>query len=106
MSKKKEVAFLIGPYRANNDYNLKRHIDEAWKVSTKYWARGFIVIAPQLNTQYMSGIIPEEEFLDAYHVILKMCDVIIIMENSDWSEGSRDEIKLGKKYNKRIIIDN
>jgi len=100
-----KIAIIIGPYTGSTTHEIKTHIHRAERVAEKYWLQGYAVICPHTNSSYMSGLIPEMDFLTGYHEILKRCDTVIVM--SDWksSSGARKEHRLATSLGKEIIMD-
>ena len=96
--KKLKVVYVIGPFRANCDYDRVMNIREAEAMSYKLWELGFAAISPHMNTANMEGLVPDEIILAGDIAILDKCDFAITTRVFDDlkiknSSGSMDEIK-------------
>lgn len=99
-----EIVYIVGPYRSTNGiYGVVNNIRRAEKVALKYWKKGYAVICPHKNTALMDGAATDKMFLDGGMKLVEVADIIVVMENWKQSEGSRAEVDLAKKLNKRII---
>lgn len=91
-----KLIFIAGPYRANTHHQLHQNIEAARQAAEVCWRQGWAVICPHLNSQFISGIMDEERFLEGYKAILARCDAILLM--ADWmrSEGARAEYDVAR----------
>ena len=97
-----KVAYIIGPYRAKNPYEMVQNIRRAEKVALKYWKKGYAVICPHKNTALFDGYLPDEVWLKGDRELIKRSDVIIVMKHWIRSEGSTVELQLAKKLKKEV----
>ena len=50
-----KLAYIIGPYRADTIYQIKKNIEKAEETALKYWKKGYAVICPHLNTAFLTA---------------------------------------------------
>lgn len=92
MTKRSEtIVYVAGPYRAENIAGIHYNINRARMVAMELWELGFTVFCPHLNSQFMDGIIPDDEWLKRDLVLLRRCDVITLTPQWDFSEGASGE---------------
>jgi len=101
-----KVAFLAGPYRGDFQERC-RNIIAAKKVAKKYWAQGFAVICPHMNSSGFDGIerVCPTKFTEGYLEILRRCDTIIIMSTWHGSAGATAELHKAQELDLEIIYD-
>ena len=94
----KPVAYIVGPYRAETVVKTSDNIHAAAKVAQEYWAAGYTVICPHMNSAHFSGCCPEEYFLESYKDLLTCGLVDLVVALPGWfnSEGSKAEIRLAR----------
>lgn len=92
-------AFIIGPYRADSDYQKLQNIRIAEKAAACAWSNGYAALCPHLNSAFFSGIRDEYVFLEGYKAWLTTLDkakddIIILLPNWTASDGSVDEFHI------------
>lgn len=87
-----ELAYVIGPYRAETEWEVHRNIQRAEAAAAAGWRAGFAVICPHKNTGYMTGVVPIERILAGDQAMLAVCNVVILVEKWERSAGSRAEV--------------
>ena len=50
-----KIVYIAWPYRASSMWWIQQNIERAREVAFKYWHKGYAVICPHLNTQFMDG---------------------------------------------------
>lgn len=98
------VVYIAGPYRGKNVNEIHNNIEAARKLAVVYWKIGFAVLCPHLNSAYMDGVVPDEEFLAGGLELLKRCDAVALVENWDKSAGTVREVELAKELGLRIFF--
>ena len=86
-----KLAFVAGKYRADTIHGIVENIRKAEAVAIELWKMGFAVITPHLNSRLMDGVCPDKVWLDGGLEILRRCDLIVLLEGWESSEGARDE---------------
>ena len=101
----KPIAYIVGPYRADSKEGIEKNIQKAAKVAKYYWAEGFTVICPHMNSAHFSGCCPESFFLESYKELLccGLVDRVIALPGWLNSKGSQAEIKLADEQG--ILIE-
>ena len=100
-----EIAYIAGPYRADTVAGIRRNIENARKVAEKYWKLGYAVFCPHLNSAFMDGICPDENFLEGGLEILKRCDVLVMVDGWMDSTGARAEHDMAMVEDMEIIYE-
>jgi len=88
---KRMIIYVAGPYRGKTTNEVLHNIERARAVAEEIWRRGHIAICPHMNTAFMGGVVPDEDFLSADIEILKRCDAICMVPGWGESEGARME---------------
>jgi hypothetical protein len=96
------IAYIAGPYRAKTKLGIIRNILKARKAAKEFWAKGYTVICPHMNSALMKHL-PEEVFIEGDLEILKKSDVLVVMKGWQKSEGTKREIDFAKKNGIAII---
>ena len=96
------IAYIAGPYRAKTKLGIIRNILKARKAAKEFWAKGYTVICPHMNSALMKHL-PEEVFMEGDLEILKKSDVLVVMKGWQKSEGTKQEIDFAKKNGIAII---
>jgi len=87
-----QVAYVAGPYRANSEYELVKNIRRAEAVAVELWRMGYAVICPHKNTAHFGGVCYDNVFLNGDLEILSRCDLVVLVEGWESSQGAKDEI--------------
>jgi len=95
-----KVAFLSSPYRGATEAIMTANKHQAWADATKLWTLGYGVICPVLNTAGMSGVVPEECFLEFYLQLIPQCDIVVVSASWIDSLGCCEENRLAHALNK------
>jgi len=91
-----QVAYVGGPYRdSRGDYYVTQNIERAKYVSVELWRKGYAVICPHCNTAYFSGALSDEaDFLDGGLELLSRCDLLVVIDGWQKSQGTKAEIQM------------
>lgn len=87
-----KLAYVIGPYRAQNAWEREQNIRRAEEVALELWRLGFAVICPHTNTRFFDGAADDSIWLAGDLEILRRCDLAVVIPGWDKSRGSRAEI--------------
>ena len=91
-----KIAYIAGPYRASTKLGIIRNILKARKIAKKYWALGYTVFCPHLNSALMDGCAPDEVFLKGDLEFLQYADVLVVIPGWERSTGTLAEIEFAK----------
>ena len=94
-----EVAYVIGPYRNETAYGTKKNIQKAEQLAEELWRLGYAAFCPHSNSAFLSGLVPEQQFLEGGIEFLRRCDLAVTVEGWENSQGSLLEIKICKENN-------
>lgn len=100
-----KIAYIAGPYRADNYHGVMQNIAHARRVAEKYWRLGYAVICPHLNSAYMDGVVDDAVFLAADITMMKRCNLVVAMVTWSKSEGATKEINLAEDIEMEIVYD-
>lgn len=88
-----KVVYIIGPYRASNNFLIAENVRKAERVALKVWEMGAAALCPHLNTANFQFAAPDEVWLEGDKELLKRCDACVLADGWEKSAGSRAEIK-------------
>ena len=89
-----KIAYVAGKYRGKAPSDIYDNIAKARDVAIKLWKLGYATICPHLNTQFMDGIVPDDSFLKGDLEIIERCDLVVVVDNWEDSEGAKAEVIL------------
>lgn len=97
------MIYIAGPYRASTKLGIIINILKARKVAKKYWALGYTVICPHMNSALMDGCAPDEAFLRGGLELLGCADWMVVLPGWEKSKGTIAEIEFAKEHSIPII---
>lgn len=93
------VAYVAVPYRASTETDLVRNIRRAEAYAKILWEAGIPTICPHKNTALFGGICHDEHWEEGYLVILRRCDLLVVVTDWEMSKGTTAEIALAHDLN-------
>lgn len=97
---KLKLAYVAGKYRdKRGSHFVNAHIHKAREVAAALWAMGYAVICPHLNTFHMDGCASDEVFLEGTLEMARRCDLMVMVDNWEDSEGAKGERALAIEKN-------
>jgi hypothetical protein len=99
----RKVIYVAGPYRGKDENAVFENIMRARAAARKLWLEGWVVICPHLNTMLFGGDVPDSVWLEGDIELLQRCDAIFVLNNSDNSKGTQNEIEIAKDLGLEII---
>ena len=100
-----KIAYVAGPYRGPTHHAVATNIAAARSVATHLWSLGYAVICPHLNSAFMSGVAPEETFLEGGLEMIRRCDMLVLVEGWQASEGTAREIEVAREHGIPVFSD-
>ena len=91
------MIYIAGPYRASTKLGMIINILKARKVAKKYWALGYTVICPHMNSALMDGCAPDEVFLKGGMELLECANQMVVLPGWERSTGTIAEIEYAKE---------
>ena len=91
------LAYVAGPYRAASESAVVRNIRAAEAIAAELWKAGYAVICPHMNTALMGGICPDDVWLGGDIVMLKRCDLVVLVPGWLASSGTRAEVATARE---------
>lgn len=90
-----KIGFVIGPYRSDTLYGIKRNIDEAEKLAVELAYCNVFMYVPHKNTAFFDGIASDELWLEGNLELLRrgIADFAVVGFGWQHSSGSGGEIK-------------
>jgi len=85
------VAYVAGPYRAATHKEVVDNIRRAEEITVNLLKRGFAVICPHKNYQWLNGIMDDDKWIPATVELVSRCDFVVMIDGWENSEGSRAE---------------
>ena len=98
-----KLIYIIAPYTAETDAKQSSNIHDAKQLALYCWTKGYAVLCPHLNSSWMSGIVPEEQFYLGTLKMLSKCDVAIVVPNHQASQGSIAELAFAEQNSIPVI---
>ena len=99
----RKVVYLAGPYRAETEYEVHVHIQEAEHLALQVWQCGGICICPQKNTAYFGGALPDAVWLEGDLELVCRADAVIMASGWQGSSGAVQERALALELGKPIF---
>ncbi len=100
-----KIAYVAGPYRGRTHNDVAQNIAAAREVAARLWSLGYAVICPHLNSAFMSGAAPEEVFMEGGLAMLRCCDLVVLVEGWQASQGTAREIEMARANSIPIFSD-
>ncbi len=97
-----KVAYVAGPFRAENSWEIEQNIRQAEGLALALWRLGYAVICPHTNTRFFQGAAPDSIWLEGDIEIMKRCDVVVMTPDWARSTGATKEHEVAKLNNIRI----
>lgn len=88
-----KVVYVIGPFRAENSWEVEQNIRVAEGMALEVLKLGAAVICPHTMCRFYQGAAPDELWLKADLRLLIGCDAAITVGAWMRSSGSREEVK-------------
>lgn len=99
----KGIVFISGPYTARNWFKKVLNIIRARKEAKRWWRLGYAVICPHSNTAFFDGIVPDEVFYEGCCVLVKLCNILVLLKGSSKSYGAVMEYKTAILNNITVV---
>ena len=100
-----KLAYVAGAYRGRTHNDIAQNIAAARTVATHLWGLGYAVICPHLNSAFMSGVAPEEVFLNGGLEMVRRSDLVVLTEGWQASQGTAREIEEARARGIPIFSD-
>ena len=87
------TVYIIGPYRADNAWEIEQNIRRAEELALQVWRLGTAgVLCPHTNTRFFQGAADDDIWLRGYIALLARMDAAITVPGWEQSSGSLDEV--------------
>jgi hypothetical protein len=87
------LAYVAGPYRdPRGEYFVGQNIRATADVAVELWRMGYAVLTPHLNTAFFGGACPDDVWLKGDLVMLRRCDLVVLVPGWQKSSGTRGEV--------------
>lgn len=98
------VAYIAGPFRAANHWEVEQNIRRAEALALDVWRLGIAVICPHTNTRFFDGAAPDALWLDGDLEILRRCDLVVATPDWERSKGATAEIAEAKERGLLVFL--
>ncbi|HPQ72219.1 MAG TPA: DUF4406 domain-containing protein [bacterium] len=105
MENQMKVAYVAGPYRGQSHNDVAQNIAAARAVATQLWSLGYAVVCPHLNSAFMSGVAPEEVFLNGGLEMVRRSDLVVLTPDWAASQGTAAEIEEARTLGIPVFSD-
>jgi hypothetical protein len=89
-----QLVYIAGKYRGD----VVANIAKARAAAVIFWAAGYGVMCPHLNSAHMDGIAPDQNFIEADLLLLAACDFIYLVPGWEESAGARIEKEFAEQH--------
>ena len=100
-----KLAYVAGRYRGRTHNDIAENIAAARTVAVRLWSLGYAVICPHLNSAFMSGVAPEEVFLNGGLEMVRRSNLVVLTEGWQASQGTAREIEEARARGIPIFCD-
>lgn len=97
------VVFISGPYRAPTPWHVEQNIRRAEELAAQVWLNGFTALCPHTNSRFMTGVAPDEYFLEGDLEMLRRCDCLLLAPGWKKSKGTAQEVNQANALNMPIL---
>ena len=105
----KGVAFISGPFRGANHWQIHCNVTEAEKAIPKLIGMGYIPYCPHTTTRHLQDLFPDNTFLDMCLAFIQQMnpetDIMYMLKNWENSEGSTEEHELALARNLQVVYE-
>ena len=99
------LIYIAGSYRSDTEDGLFENIYKARKAAKHLWADGWVAVCPHLNSAFMGGVVDEMTFLLGGLEILRRCDAVYVLKDSENSKGTQAEVKLAEDLGMLVLYE-
>lgn len=100
-----KVAYLAGPFRAANAWEVEQNIRRAETVALEVWRRGYACLAPHCNTRFFNGAADDALWLAGDLAMLSRCDVVLMLPGWEASQGATAEHGYAISHGIPVVYD-
>lgn len=100
-----KVIYVAGPYRAETAWLVEQNIRRAEEAALVLWGMGFAVICPHTNTRFFNGECTDTIWLAGGLELLRRCDAVYVLPNSENSKGTQAEIVEAERLGIPVFTD-
>jgi len=98
-----KIIYIAGKYSGKTNHEIFINIQVARNEAEFVWSQGGVAICPHLNSAWMSGLCPEENFLKGDLEIVMRCDAVYTCWNWKDSAGAKEEVRVACVYNRAVL---
>lgn len=86
-----KVAYVAGPFRGPNAWEVEQNIRRAETLALEVWRLGMAAVCPHANTRFYDKAATDDVFLDGDLEILRRCDAVLLTPDWARSRGATNE---------------
>ena len=101
----KRKVYIAGAYGAPTIFGRARNIYRAWRMAKRVWRDGHYAFCPHANSAFMDKCCPREQFLQGDIEFLYDCDVLLLLDGWEKSEGAKEERHIAIRHGKIILFE-
>jgi nucleoside 2-deoxyribosyltransferase len=94
-----EVLYVAGPIRNQSHWERHKNILRAEAVAVQLWQKGFAVICPHKNTEFIDGAVSSDAIEQGDLELLGRCDGMVLLVGWSLSAGTRVEVEYALQHN-------
>lgn len=88
------VVYVAGSFRGPNAWRVEQNVRRAEEVSLALVEAGAAPLCPHTMFRHFDGALPDEVWLEVSSDLLRRCDAVFVVPDSESSEGTRAELLL------------
>jgi len=97
------VVYIAGPFSAPTNWEIKKNVRDAEKLSLEVAKLGLSFICPHKNSEEFFGLITPEYWYDMTMELLRRSDMVLLFGSWSGSKGAVAEYTEAKKLGKPIF---
>jgi len=99
------VVYVAGPFRGNTTWEIECNVRRAEEYALSIWRLGAVALCPHANTRFFHKSAPDEIWLEGTLELLRRCDAVFVIPNSEKSQGTRCEITEAERLGLPVFGD-
>lgn len=98
------LVYVAGPYRGNTPWDIECNIHNARTWGRRLVKAGVMPVIPHANTAHFDHQAPDSFFLEATMELMRRCDGVLVMPNSQYSTGTMAELTEATKLGIPVLL--
>ena len=87
-----KLIYIAGPFRGANAWEVHQNCNRAEAMAFEVFELGAVALCPHNNTRNFDGTFDEPFWLEATLELMRRCDAVLVLPDSENSKGTKGEI--------------